>query len=116
MRFKKVSSDISINLHAVGYFWMRSGTGDDSSEFRNWASELVYLTIPVIWYEPLIIFIKACRPLYFIRSNINRVISIRTSITGGKIGATDQRKPIDAFATQRNASFDLFLLELGSRF
>jgi hypothetical protein len=52
----------------------------------------------------------------FYRSNISNVISLRTSITGGKLGATDQRNPIDAFAAQRNASFDLFLLELGATF
>lgn len=52
----------------------------------------------------------------FYRSNISKVISVRTSITGGKIGASDTRNPIDAFATQRAASFDLFLLELSGAF
>jgi hypothetical protein len=52
----------------------------------------------------------------FYRSNINRVISLRSSITAGKIGATDQRKPIDAFAATRAASFNLFLLEAGVSF
>lgn len=47
----------------------------------------------------------------FYRSNISQVISFRTAITGGKIGASDTRKPIDPFATTRAASFDLFLLE-----
>jgi len=47
----------------------------------------------------------------FYRSNISSVISFRTAITGGKIGASDTRKPIDPFATTRAASFDLFLLE-----
>ncbi len=45
----------------------------------------------------------------FYRANINRVVSFRTSITAGKIGASE--KPIDPFASQRNASFNLFLLE-----
>src|SRR5690606_22405478 len=31
--------------------------------------------------------------------------------TGGKIGASDTRKPIDPFAVTRAASFNLFLLE-----
>jgi hypothetical protein len=52
----------------------------------------------------------------FYRSNISNVISLRTSITGGKLGAADQRNPIDAFAAQRDASFNLFLLELGATF
>lgn len=43
------------------------------------------------------------------RSNINRIVSFRAAVTGGKIEASE--KPIDAFATQRNASFDIFLLE-----
>jgi hypothetical protein len=37
----------------------------------------------------------------FYRSNISSVISFRTAITGGKIGASDTRKPIDPFATTR---------------
>lgn len=51
----------------------------------------------------------------FYRSNISKVISVRTSITAGKLGASDTR-PIDAFATARAASFDLFLLETGISF
>ncbi|MBL7834480.1 MAG: outer membrane beta-barrel protein [Cyclobacteriaceae bacterium] len=43
------------------------------------------------------------------RSNINRIVSFRASVTGGKIEASE--KPIDVFAAQRNASFDIFLLE-----
>lgn len=45
----------------------------------------------------------------FYRSNLSKVVSFRAAITAGKIGATE--KPIDAFATRRNASFNLFLLE-----
>jgi hypothetical protein len=52
----------------------------------------------------------------FYRSNISNVISLRTSITAGKIGASDTRNPIDAFATARAASFDLFLLEAAASF
>lgn len=47
----------------------------------------------------------------FYRSNISRVISFRTALTAGKIGASDSR-PIDAFATERAASFNLFLYEI----
>lgn len=46
----------------------------------------------------------------FYRSNLSKVVSFRTSITAGKIGASDKR-PIDPFAQQRNASFNLFLME-----
>jgi hypothetical protein len=52
----------------------------------------------------------------FYRSNISRVISFRTSITGGQLAASDQNNPIDAFAAKRAASFDLFLLELSGVF
>ncbi len=45
------------------------------------------------------------------RSNLGRAISFRASLTAGKISASDSR-PIDAFATQRAASFNLFLYEL----
>src|SRR5688572_28335481 len=44
------------------------------------------------------------------RSNLSKVVSFRAGITAGFIGASD-RKPIDAFAEERDASFDLFLLE-----
>lgn len=46
----------------------------------------------------------------FYRSNMSKVVSLRAAITGGGIGASD-RRPIDAFAEQRDASFSLFLLE-----
>jgi hypothetical protein len=45
----------------------------------------------------------------FYRSNLSKVVSFRAAITAGKIGASE--KPIDAFAFNRNASFNLFLLE-----
>jgi hypothetical protein len=45
----------------------------------------------------------------FYRSNLSNVVSFRAAVTGGKIGASE--KPIDPFAVNRNASFDLFLLE-----
>lgn len=47
----------------------------------------------------------------FYRSNISRVISFRTGLTGGKLVASDQNHPIDPAATQRAASFNIFLLE-----
>ena len=43
------------------------------------------------------------------RSNINKIVSFRASITGGKLEASE--KPIDAFGARRDASFDIFLLE-----
>ncbi len=45
----------------------------------------------------------------FYRSNLSKVVSFRAAITAGKIGASE--KPIDPFAVNRNASFDLFMLE-----
>jgi len=46
----------------------------------------------------------------FYRSNISKVVSFRTAVTGGKIGASDSR-PVDVFAAQRNASFNVFVFE-----
>ena len=44
------------------------------------------------------------------RSNLSKVVSFRASITGGQLTGSDKR-PIDAFAQQRNVSFDIFLME-----
>ncbi len=52
----------------------------------------------------------------FYRSNISHVISFRTSITGGQLAASDKHNPIDPFAVKRNASFNIFLLELAGTF
>ena len=46
----------------------------------------------------------------FYRSNLSKVVSFRAGVTAGKIGASDER-PVDAFAIQRGASFNLFLME-----
>lgn len=46
----------------------------------------------------------------FYRSNLSKVVSLRAALTGGNVGATDKR-PIDAFAERRSASFNVFLLE-----
>lgn len=46
----------------------------------------------------------------FYRANISKVVSFRTSLTGGKMGASDKR-PIDSFAAQRVSSFNIFVLE-----
>jgi Domain of unknown function (DUF6089) len=48
----------------------------------------------------------------FYRSNLSKVVSFRTAITGGQLSASE--KPIDPFASTRNASFDLFLLEVST--
>ena len=46
----------------------------------------------------------------FYRSNLSQVVSLRAGITGGNIAGSDKR-PIDAFAERRDASFSLFLME-----
>lgn len=46
----------------------------------------------------------------FYRANVSKVVSLRAAVTGGGIGASDKR-PIDAFAERRDASFSLFLFE-----
>src|SRR5258706_15905247 len=52
----------------------------------------------------------------FYRSNISKVISFRTAITGGQIAASDKHNPLDSAAINRNASFNIFLLELSGTF
>ncbi len=52
----------------------------------------------------------------FYRANISKVISFKTALTGGKLAAKDKTNPIDAFAAQRDASFNLFLLEGSATF
>ncbi len=48
----------------------------------------------------------------FYRHNVSKVVSFRASFTAGKLSASDMSNPIDAFATQRKASFDIFLSEV----
>jgi hypothetical protein len=49
----------------------------------------------------------------FYRANVSKVISFRTAVTAGKIGAKDKRQN-EIFAGQRNASFNLFLMEIST--
>jgi hypothetical protein len=49
----------------------------------------------------------------FYRSNLSKVVSFRTSVTAGKLAASD-RRPIDPFSTERNASFNIFLFEVSA--
>jgi hypothetical protein len=48
----------------------------------------------------------------FYRHNVSKVISFRASFTAGKLGASDSQAPLDAFAVKRNASFNIFLMEM----
>jgi hypothetical protein len=48
----------------------------------------------------------------FYRSNLSNVVSFRTSLTAGQLSASE--KPLDAFAQQRDASFDIFLMEVST--
>lgn len=52
----------------------------------------------------------------FYRHNISKVISFRTSLTAGQLSASDRHHPIDSFAIKRNASFNIFLMELSGVF
>ena len=51
----------------------------------------------------------------FYRSNISKVISMRTSLTGGLLAASDSN-PIDVFAAKRASSFSLVMLEASAGF
>lgn len=52
----------------------------------------------------------------FYRANVSKVISFKTALTGGKLAASDKSAPLDAFARQRDASFNIFLLEGSATF
>jgi hypothetical protein len=52
----------------------------------------------------------------FYRRNLNKILSFKAGLTFGKIGATDKRDPIDAFAAQRNESFNLSLMEVAGTY
>ena len=47
----------------------------------------------------------------FYRRNVNKIVSFRAGLTFGKIGARDDREPIDVFAEQRDESFNLNMFE-----
>ena len=51
----------------------------------------------------------------FYRSNMSKVISFRAAMTGGKLGASDKRQN-EVFADNRNASFNIFVLEASTVF
>ncbi len=48
----------------------------------------------------------------FYRANISKVISFKAAFTAGRLSASDATNPMDPFAAQRNASFDIFLSEV----
>ena len=49
----------------------------------------------------------------FYRLNVSEPLSIKVSLTGGLL-AGDDDPPYDAFAAERNAAFEVFLLEGGT--
>jgi hypothetical protein len=53
------------------------------------------------------------RPAFtvFHRTNMSDFFSFKVGITAGKLVGSDRKTGIDAFADQRNDSFDMFLLE-----
>ncbi len=52
----------------------------------------------------------------FFRTNMSKAVSFKAAITAGKIGASDERTPIDPFAELRSASFDIFIFEASTVF
>lgn len=58
---------------------------------------------------------KPAATAYF-RTNLNDEVSFRLGLSGGKLGASDASTPIDIFASNRNASFDIFLFEVSTVF
>ena len=53
--------------------------------------------------------------MIFLRNNINDHLSLRIAYTGGNLKGNDN-KPIDAFATARASSFNLFISEFSGSF
>lgn len=52
----------------------------------------------------------------YYRSNLNKEVSFRAGLTAGKLRGSDSASPIDPFAENRNASFDIFLFEVSTVF
>jgi Domain of unknown function (DUF6089) len=52
----------------------------------------------------------------FYRANINQVISLRSALTLGKMGANDNKSPIDSFAIKRANSFNITMIEASVAF
>jgi hypothetical protein len=102
MRFKKLSCFLSSTLFLVctTAFAQRSEVGVGLGTF-NYTGDLVK-TYNFLNSKPA--------ATVFYRSNLSKVVSFRIAFTGGKIGASDNR-PKDAFASERDASFNLFLME-----
>ncbi|SKC75398.1 type IX secretion system protein PorG [Ohtaekwangia koreensis] len=97
---KRLSLVIGIILaSAISAFAQRSEVGFGIGTF-NYTGDLVR-TYNFKYSKPA--------ATVFYRSNLSSVVSFRAAITAGKIGASE--KPIDAFASKRDASFDLFLME-----
>ena len=51
---------------------------------------------------------------FFLRSNVNDHLSWKFALTGGKIVSSEVDDPIDAFAAQRQASFNIIVVELST--
>lgn len=62
-----------------------------------------------------ILFSKPAATVFY-RRNISKVVSFKAGLTFGKIGASDKRHPIDAFAIQRNYAFTLTLMEFAGTY
>ena len=52
----------------------------------------------------------------FYRRNLSKAGSFKAGLTFGKIGACDNRKPIDKFAVKRDQSFNLTLMEFSGTY
>ena len=91
-------------LWVVGFMLMVSSAYAQKSEVGFGIGTLNYTGDLVRTYDVL-----NSRPAatLFYRSNLSQVVSLRAGLTGGGIGASDKR-PIDAFAERRDASFSLF--------
>ncbi len=52
----------------------------------------------------------------YFRTNLNKEVSFRLGLTGGKLAGSDASTPIDIFSDNRDASFDIFLFEVSTVF
>jgi hypothetical protein len=92
---------------ALGFFLISSGVFAQQSELGFGLGTFNYTGDLARGYN--ILNSKPAASVFY-RSNLSKVVSFRVALTGGKVGATDKR-PIDPFAAQRAASFNIFLLE-----
>ena len=95
-----------LRLHADGQVRQRMEVGGGIGTF-NYTGDLVRT------YNPG--FSRPAATIFY-RYNFSHVVSLRTGLTVGRVGANDLKNPLDAAAQARASSFSISLMELAPVF